>query len=40
MTVTATRETTSPPTPAKKPGNSGRRRAWATRAPCCPHSSS
>ncbi|MEU2069710.1 carbohydrate ABC transporter permease [Streptomyces anulatus] len=36
MTVTATRETTSPPAPAKKPGSGGRRRAWATRAPLLP----
>ncbi|MFH8686171.1 carbohydrate ABC transporter permease [Streptomyces anulatus] len=36
MTVTATRETTSPPAAAKKPGSSGRRRAWATRAPLLP----
>ncbi|MGW6723643.1 carbohydrate ABC transporter permease [Streptomyces sp. NPDC054995] len=37
MTVTATRETTaSPQAPAKKPGGSGRRRAWATRAPLLP----
>ncbi|WP_228924848.1 carbohydrate ABC transporter permease [Streptomyces sp. DH7] len=36
MTVTATRETTSPPTPATKPGSGGRRRAWATRAPLLP----
>lgn len=36
MTVTATKETTSPPAPAKKPGSGGRRRAWATRAPLLP----
>lgn len=36
MTVTATGETTSRPAPAKKPGGSNRRRAWATRAPLLP----
>ncbi|MFI7285738.1 carbohydrate ABC transporter permease [Streptomyces anulatus] len=36
MTVTATRATTSPPAPAKKPGGGSRRRAWATRAPLLP----
>jgi sorbitol/mannitol transport system permease protein len=36
MTITATRETASPPVPAKKAGAGNRRRAWATRAPLLP----